>query len=62
MTDKIEIERVELDEVPSEPFVPEHGSVDQYGETFVHEFDKDGNYIGWHKEPSAEVLAERDGE
>jgi hypothetical protein len=65
MADKIEIEKVELEpepEAPAEPFVPEHGFVDQYGETYVHAHDEDGNYVGWYKLPSKEALAERDGD
>lgn len=38
-----------------------NGHIDPFGETYVYEYDEDGNFVGWHKEPSAEALAERDG-
>ena len=47
----------------SGPGYPSHpdGYVDEWGETYVYEYDEDGNYIGWGKLPSKEALAARDG-
>lgn len=28
------------------------GTVDDAGEKVVHEFDADGTFVGWHKEPA----------
>ena len=63
MAEKTEITSAdaETEKVVAPPHIPEDGFVDENGETFVHEFDADGNYTGWHKLPSKEALAARDG-
>lgn len=47
------IEHAEREEVHPLVGVP-HGFVDHNGEKIVYEFDEDGNYAGWHKEPGSD--------
>lgn len=48
MTDLIE--KVDLPSEPAPVCVHEDGYVNDRGEKFVWEYDKDGNATGWHKE------------
>lgn len=42
----------EVNELPACHPGVEDGYVDSAGEKVVHDFDEDGNLIGWHKEPA----------